>query len=102
MVSDTTAGIPAAWVTAGLEAAIAHHKRQREAIWVCPSSGDAAAIIAGAMPFIVAAERERIGLPAVLRALNVAISEARHAQQQDELGKLEAALKALGGGTEPR
>jgi len=60
MAEASPQAVPAAWVTAGLEAAVAHHKRQRDAVWVCPSSGDVAAIIAAVTPLIMAAEFERI------------------------------------------
>ena len=52
--------VPQAWVTAGLAAAIAYHKRQRDAYWNCPSSQEVTAIIAAVMPLAAEAERARI------------------------------------------
>ena len=51
MAEDTP---PVAWVTAGLEAVIAHHKGQRDAYWNCPSSGEVRAVIAAVvMPIVL-------------------------------------------------
>ena len=52
--------IPGAWVTAGIEAVIAHRKRKREVYWDTPSSEDVRVILAGVAPLIAAAEFERI------------------------------------------
>ena len=52
--------IPGAWVTAGIEAVIAHRKRKREVYWDTPSSEDVRVILAGVAPLIAAAEGERI------------------------------------------
>jgi len=51
MAEDTP---PVAWVTAGLEAVIAHHKGQRDAYWNCPSSGEVRAVIAAVVPLAAA------------------------------------------------
>jgi len=74
MPDEVLPGIPAVWVTAGLQGVIDYHKRKRHPVWNCPSSEEAAAIIAAATPFIVAAERERaasavehLGVPGVER-----------------------------------
>lgn len=60
MTEQTPPDIPDAWVTAGLEAVIAYHERQRDVAWYTPPSEEVAAIIAGVMPLIAAAEGERI------------------------------------------
>ena len=52
------ADIPDAWVTAGIRGVIQLHKRKRDMPWVCPSSEDTAAVIAGALPLIEAQIRE--------------------------------------------